>query len=155
MKIKQETHLAGGVQDKEVLEDVRHILREDIQIEIDTTSSGDRSLSQPIQDAFKSNGCRTEVRPQSLPNKRVDVYYDEIPIEIDIGSKRTAVLTNLLTLQVEYEEGHIQEAILIVPETKEDWGDKQWFKTRDWAVNEINKYSSVIDLPIWVLGVSP
>lgn len=155
MEIKQETHLGGGVQNEKVIEDVRHILREDIQIKIDESGSGDRSLSQPIQDAFKFNGCRTEVRPQSLPNKRVDVYYDGIPIEIDIGSKRTAVLTNLLTLQVEYEEGHIQEAILIVPETKDDWGGKQWFKTRDWAVSEIEKYSSVIDLPIWVLGVSP
>lgn len=155
MKIKGESNLSGGVQDGDAKRAIRDILRNDIEIHIDTSIKGDRSLSQPIQDAFSSKGYQTEVSPRSLPNKRVDVYYDDIPIEIDIGSKRTAVLTNLLTLQVEYEEGHIDGAILIVPENKEDWGDKRWFKTRDWAETEIEKYGSVINLPIWIVGVSP
>lgn len=155
MKIGGESNLSGGVQNADAKRAIRDILRNDIHIQTDTSVKGDRSLSQPIQDAFSSKGCPTEVRPESLPNKRVDVYYEGIPIEIDIGSKRTAVLTNLLTLQVEYEEGYIDEAILIVPENKEDWGNKQWFKTRDWAETEIEKYGSVINLPIWILGVSP
>lgn len=69
MKIEQETNLAGGVQDTEIKRAIRDILRNDIRIQIDTSVKGDRSLSQPIQDAFESNGCRTEVSPQSLPNK--------------------------------------------------------------------------------------
>lgn len=155
MKIEQESSLGDGIQDIETKQNIRDILRNEIQIHTDTSTSGDRSLSQPIQDAFEDSGCRTEVNPKSLPNKRVDVYYRGIPVEIDIGSKRTAVLTNLLTLQVEYEEGHIDEAVLIVPESKDDWGGKSWFKTREWAVTEIEKYDTVIDLPLWILGVSP
>ena len=155
MKIEGESNLSGGVQDDDAKTVIRDILRNDIEIQTDTSAKGNRSLSQPIQDAFSSKGCQTEVSPQSLPNKRVDVYYENIPIEIDIGSKRTAVLTNLLTLQVEYEEEYIDGAVLIVPENKKNWGNKQWFKTRDWAETEIEKYGSVIDLPIWIIGVSP
>ncbi|OYR50046.1 BglII/BstYI family type II restriction endonuclease [Halorubrum sp. Ea8] len=155
MKIKQETSISGGVQNEEAKQNVRNILRDDIQIHTGSSASGNRSLSQPIQDAFQSNGHRTEVSPQSLPNKRVDVYHGNIPIEIDIGSKRTAVLTNLLTLQEEYSQGYIDESILIVPENKEDWGGKSWFKTREWAKKEISKYESVFDIPIWLVGVSP
>ncbi|RLM72576.1 hypothetical protein [Halorubrum sp. Atlit-26R] len=155
MEIKEETSLGGGVRDEEVKGRVRGILQKDISINLDTSDRGDRSLSKPIQRAFRDRGHPTEVRPKTLPNKRVDVYFDGTPIEIDIGSKRTAVLTNLLTLQVEYEQGYINEAILIVPENKSDWGGKSWFKTRGWAKQEISKYRSVIDLPIWLIGVSP
>lgn len=155
MEIKQETTIGGGVQSEEIKQGVRDVLQNNIQIYTDSSTSGNRSLSQPIQDAFENNGYNTEVSPQSLPNKRVDVYYDNVPIEIDIGSKRTAVLTNLLTLQEEFNQGYIDEAILIVPENKEDWGGKSWFKTREWAKEEIAKYGSVFDLPIWLVGVSP
>jgi len=155
MEIKNETSLGRGVRNEEVKRDVRDILQNDISINLDASGGGDRSLSKPIQHAFRDRGHPTEVHPESLPNKRVDVYFDGVPIEIDIGSKRTAVLTNLLTLQVEYEQGYIDEAILIVPENKSDWGGKSWFKTRGWAKREINKYRSVIDLPIWLIGVSP
>ena len=155
MEIKNETSLGRGVHNEEVKRDVRDILQNDISINLDASGGGDRSLSKPIQHAFRDRGHPTEVHPKSLPNKRVDVYFDGVPIEIDIGSKRTAVLTNLLTLQVEYEQRYIDEAILIVPENKSDWGGKSWFKTRGWAKREINKYRSVIDLPIWLIGVSP
>lgn len=155
MEIKKETNLGKGVRSDEVKDGVRDILQNDISINLDTSGGGDRSLSKPIQHAFRERGHPTEVPPQKLSNKRVDVYFDDVPIEIDIGSKRTAVLTNLLTLQVEYEEGYIDEAVLIVPENKSDWGGKSWFKTRGWAKEEIDKYRSVIDLPIWLIGVSP
>lgn len=155
MEIKKETSLGKGVRDEKVKEEVRDILQNDISIDLDTSGGGDRSLSKPIQNAFRDRSYPTEVPPKTLSNKRVDVYVDGVPIEIDIGSKRTAVLTNLLTLQVEYEQGHINGAILIVPENKSDWGGKSWFKTRGWAKREINKYRTVIDLPIWLIGVSP
>lgn len=155
MEIKQETDIHGGVNSEKTKTNIRDILQNNLQIHIDTSARGNRSLSQPIQNAFKENGCRTEVSPQSLPNKRVDVCYNSIPVEIDIGSKRTAVLTNLLTLQEEYNQGYIDESVLIVPENKEDWGGKSWFKTREWAKNEIDKYASVFDIPIWLIGVSP
>lgn len=155
MEIENETSLGEGVRDEEVKQGVRDILQNDISINLDTSGGGDRSLSKPIQDAFRDRGHSTEVRPKTLSNKRVDVYFDDVPIEIDIGSKRTAVLTNLLTLQVEYEQEYIDEAILIVPENKSDWGGKSWFKTRGWAEREISKYRTVIGLPIWLIGVSP
>lgn len=155
MEIGQETTLGGGVQSEETKRNVRDILQSDIPIQTDTSTGGNRTLSQPIQNAFKNNGWQTEVNPKSLPSKRVDVYRDGVPIEIDIGSKRTAVLTNLLTLQVEYEEGHIDAAVLIVPENKVEWGNKSWFKTRESVASELDKYRTVIDLPIWIIGVSP
>lgn len=155
MRVEQETEFGDVVYGEAVRQGVREILEEDISIEVGGSGSGQRSLSKPIQDAFENEGHETEVRPQALPNKQVDVYYDGIPMEIDIGSKRTAILTNLLTLQVEYEQGHVDGTILVVPENKEKWGGKSWFKTREYTEREIGKYRSVIDLPIWLIGVSP
>ncbi|MDB2225674.1 hypothetical protein PM023_13440 [Halorubrum ezzemoulense] len=96
MEIKKETSLGKGVRDEEMKEGVRNILQNDISIDLDTSGGGDRSLSKPIQNAFGDRGHSTEVRPKTLPNKRVDVYFGGVPIEIDIGSKRTAVLTAVL-----------------------------------------------------------
>ena len=83
MEIKNETSLGRGVRNEEVKRDVRDILQNDISINLDASGGGDRSLSKPIQHAFRDRGHPTEVHPKSLPNKRVDVYFDGVPIEIE------------------------------------------------------------------------
>lgn len=41
-----------------------------------------------------------------------------------------------------------------MPENKEDWGGKSWFKTREWNKNDIDKYETVSDIPMWLIGLS-
>lgn len=122
----------------------------DINLESD---AGQRSLSNPIQQAFVEQNWEKEVPVKAISSLKYDLFRNKIPIEIELSHKRV-VYADLFKFLADFSEKEIEAGVFIVAEDPMDFGNS-WHNNRASTMKKVQAIEDNYFVPLWVIGISP